>query len=62
MLEKETTLFKASQDKPYLRTNIPKLLADIMDLKEGDEIVWRVDVPSDEVSVTLEKKEGDPSD
>ena len=42
-IKKKSTLFKVDKNAKTLRTNVPSIIRQIMDLKPGDKIEWNLE-------------------
>lgn len=55
MGEFKTKVSLARPDSTSLRTTIPEGIAQLIDLKAGDEITWKLDIKDSKVSITVGK-------
>ena len=54
-IEKETTVICGNKKLNAMRTNIPAIYRDIMDLKTGDKLLWTM---TDEHEIRIIKQDG----
>ena len=53
-IERETTVICANKERKAIRTNIPSIYRDVMDLKKGDKLLW---VMENENEIKIRKKQ-----
>lgn len=53
-IEKKSTIMIVDKKTNQLRTNIPALIRDILSLRAGDTIIWRIE--QEELKIRKEEK------
>lgn len=53
-IEKKSTIMTVDKKTNQLRTNIPALIRDILSLRAGDTIIWRIE--QEELKIRKEEK------
>ena len=59
ILKQHSKINKANTTSNSLRTGIPKSIGDVLEVKEGDELTWTVNVLEGQKVITVKKKDCD---
>lgn len=56
-IEKKSTAILINKNKKSLKTTIPSLIRDMLEIQAGDKLIWKIDVENEKISAKITKEE-----
>lgn len=57
ILKRKSSINRANKTSQALRTGIPKIIAEVLDVQAGDAVTWVVEIVDNKKVVTVQKSE-----